>query len=258
MSTRRRARLNETASAGFTSSAGTYVRGRPTYAPDAIARLVRHLIDSPQPVADIGAGTGVMSEQLRERGISVIAVDPVINMLEKAPFPCRPLCATADSLPFGDASLKGVVAAQSFHWFANTTSLVEFHRVLGRDGVLALVWNERDARTDWVASYDAVVDRFAGETPRFSTFAWQQCLQESNHFEAGEYFECANPSVSSKAGVIARAMSTSFIAMLDDEQRASIERELDRVVAPLPEEFLFPYLTRVWIYRPIANLRSVR
>ena len=55
-------------------------------------------------------------------------------------------------LPHG--SVHAVIAAQSFHWFANEKSLSEIQRVLVPGGKFGLVWNARDHSVPWVKEMD--------------------------------------------------------------------------------------------------------
>jgi ubiquinone/menaquinone biosynthesis C-methylase UbiE len=66
-------------SLSFGSAAAAYERGRPTYPPEAIDWL---LLPGARDVLDLGAGTGKLTTRLVERGLDVIAVDPIAEMLE--------------------------------------------------------------------------------------------------------------------------------------------------------------------------------
>ncbi|MDF2826347.1 MAG: methyltransferase, partial [Mycobacterium sp.] len=66
-------------SRSFGSAAAAYERGRPSYPPEAIDWL---LPAGAQTVLDLGAGTGKLTTRLVERGLDVIAVDPLAEMLE--------------------------------------------------------------------------------------------------------------------------------------------------------------------------------
>ncbi|HEY8427370.1 MAG TPA: methyltransferase domain-containing protein, partial [Sandaracinaceae bacterium] len=70
----------------FTEQAGAYARARPGY-PDALVdRLAaRAGVRAGDPVADVGAGTGLFTRALAARGFAVTAVEPNAAMRAKAP-----------------------------------------------------------------------------------------------------------------------------------------------------------------------------
>ena len=72
-------RIDPVAAAGFASAADVYERARPSYPPEAIDWL---LPAEARDVLDLGAGTGKLTTRLVERGLEVVAVDPIPDMLE--------------------------------------------------------------------------------------------------------------------------------------------------------------------------------
>ena len=59
-----------------------------------------------------------------------------------------------------DESVDVVIAAQSFHWFANPSSLREIHRVLSTDGRFGMIWALPDFSLPWLAEIWAFLDPF--------------------------------------------------------------------------------------------------
>ena len=74
-----RAEPRQQRSLSFGAEAAAYERGRPSYPPEAIDWL---LPDDAADVLDLGAGTGKLTTRLVERGLTVVAVDPIPEMLE--------------------------------------------------------------------------------------------------------------------------------------------------------------------------------
>jgi SAM-dependent methyltransferase len=230
--------IHRAASDGYTTAADKYVLGRPDY-PAAIVDWLRDslALDATKTVVDLGAGTGKFTPRLLATGARVIAVEPVAQMLGKlsAAWPqVEALAGTADSIPLPDASVDAVVCAQSFHWFATIGALAEIHRVLKPGGKLGLVWNMRDARVDWVARLDAIVNRVEGDTPRYYTGVWRTVFPfkglgplHEQHFSVGH-------TGSPEDVIVNRVRSTSFIAALAPEERAKIEEELKALIAREP------------------------
>ena len=73
---------------------------------------------------------------------------------------------TAEDLPFADADLDAVTAAQAFHWFAGPAALAEFHRVLRPGGRLAVIFNRRDVTTPVQAALDDLLRPTVATRPR--------------------------------------------------------------------------------------------
>ena len=133
--------IHEAAARGFQQASEAYERGRPTYPPEAIARLVTALGIGPHStVVDLAAGTGKLTRQLVPSGARLIAVEPVEAM--RATFArvlpgVTILEGTAEALPLPDASAEALVVGQAFHWFDGPAALAEIHWVL-RPGIVNL------------------------------------------------------------------------------------------------------------------------
>ncbi|MGV9802616.1 class I SAM-dependent methyltransferase [Mycobacterium sp. NPDC003449] len=144
-------------SLSFGSEAAAYERGRPSYPPEAIDWL---LPDDAHDVLDLGAGTGKLTTRLVERGLDVVAVDPIAEMLEllSNALPDTPaLLGTAEEIPLPDNSVDAVLVAQAWHWFDPERAVAEVSRVLRPGGRLGLVWNTRDERMGWVKDLGQII-----------------------------------------------------------------------------------------------------
>lgn len=147
----------EARSLSFGSEAAAYERGRPSYPPEAIDWL---LPADARDVLDLGAGTGKLTTRLVERGLDVIAVDPIPEMLEllSNSLPDTPaLLGTAEEIPLADNSVDAVLVAQAWHWFDPERAVKEVSRVLRPGGRLGLVWNTRDERSGWVKDLGRII-----------------------------------------------------------------------------------------------------
>ncbi|WP_167105584.1 class I SAM-dependent methyltransferase [Mycobacterium sp. DL592] len=174
-------------SLSFGSEAAAYERGRPSYPPEAIDWL---LPPGARDVLDLGAGTGKLTTRLVERGLDVIAVDPIAEMLEllSSALPDTPaLLGTAEQIPLPDNSVDAVLVAQAWHWFDPEQAVAEVARVLRPGGRLGLVWNTRDERSGWVKDLGRIIghenDPFNDEVTLPEPFV----DQERHHVEWTSY-----------------------------------------------------------------------
>ena len=144
-------------SLSFGSQAAAYERGRPSYPPEAVDWL---LPTGARTVLDLGAGTGKLTTRLVERGLDVVAVDPIAEMLEvlSASLPDTPaLLGTAEEIPLPDDSVDAVLVAQAWHWVDPDRAIPEVARVLRPGGRLGLLWNTPDQRLGWVRELGEIV-----------------------------------------------------------------------------------------------------
>jgi SAM-dependent methyltransferase len=150
-------RSREQRSLSFGAEAAAYERGRPSYPPEAIDWLLQ---ENARDVLDLGAGTGKLTTRLVERGLEVVAVDPIPEMLEllSHSLPETPaLLGTAEEIPLPDDSVDAVLVAQAWHWFDPERAVAEVARVLRPGGRLGLVWNTRDERMGWVKDLGRII-----------------------------------------------------------------------------------------------------
>lgn len=134
----------------FTDRVETYVKYRPSYPVAALDFLYGEVGFSERSIiADIGAGTGIFSGLLLDRGSRVVALEPNEAMREAAVkrYASHPRYAScpgsAERSGLSDESVHHIVCAQSFHWFDRPAAKKEFRRILKPDGKVALIWNSR-------------------------------------------------------------------------------------------------------------------
>jgi SAM-dependent methyltransferase len=144
----------------FGAAARTYDARRPRYPAQLIDDL---LIRGARTVLDVGAGTGIMSEQLLQRGVDVLAVEPDPRMAEVARGKGIPIeIGTFENWGPAQRRFDLVVFGSSFHWVNPDIGLPKAHRLLASDGRLALIWNRvvptHPTRSDLAEIYQGYMD----------------------------------------------------------------------------------------------------
>lgn len=242
--------IHRAAASGYQAKSDAYSAGRPSYHPNAVDELVAALgVDA---WVEVGAGTGISTAAFVERGVEITAIEPVDAMrarLVDALPSVTALSGTSEAMPVPDASARVVLVAQAMHWFDHGPALDEIVRVLQPGGALVTLWNVRDQSEDWVRAYTSISDRYAGDTPRWHTQVWRRAIEVDARFVLEAERSIPNPQPSDPDAVVARMLSTSFIAALDEATQRELAEELRAVVAPLGSAFDYPYDTQFQIWR---------
>lgn len=132
----------------FTNRVDNYVKYRPSY-PASIINLLESECGLTREtiVADVGSGTGFMSELFLKLGNKVFGVEPNPGMraagerlLAKYPSFVS-VNATAEATTLPNESIDLIVAGQAFHWFERAATKLEFKRILKPGRWVVLVWN---------------------------------------------------------------------------------------------------------------------
>lgn len=140
----------------FTGKAKIYNKYRSSYANNCIEDIIKDRNISNQTIiADIGAGTGKLTEQFLEKGIKVIAVEPnkdMLNMARENLSKYGELIEfkeeAAEATKIENKSIDIIVVAQAFHWFDKELFKKECKRILKSDGLIAIMWNFIDYKQE--------------------------------------------------------------------------------------------------------------
>ncbi|MFE2282065.1 class I SAM-dependent methyltransferase [Streptomyces sp. NPDC059454] len=151
----------------FNAAAAQYAANRPSYPPalfDAIEELTGRPLAGAR-VVDVGAGTGMATARLHERGADVIAVEPGEGMAAefRRTLPDVPVVrGDGNALPLADHRADLLTYAQAWHWTDPAHAVPEAVCVLRPGGALALWWNTSADDVPWIAEASARADRHFG------------------------------------------------------------------------------------------------
>lgn len=244
-------RVMAAAASGFSAGADAYERGRPSYPADVVEVLCRELGIGPgSRVLDLAAGTGKLTRLLVPTGAEVVAVEPVAEMraqLEAAVAGVPALDGTAEHIPRPDGSVDAVTVAQAFHWFDPVAALREIARVLTPGGGLGLVWNERDTGEPWVAELSRIIrwdQRGEWQVPYTVEEDWAAVIDGLDvPFGPVQRYDTSYRQTLDTETLVARVLSTSYIAAQPAEERDRVAGEVRALVAGFGDTFELPYVT---------------
>jgi SAM-dependent methyltransferase len=165
----------------FGRVAEDYHRWRPSYPVAAVDWLAP---SAPARVADVGAGTGKLTELLVARGLDVEVVEPderMLAVLGRHNPAARLPQSDSSHLPVEDASMDAVLVADAWHWFDPDATVPEVRRVLKPTGWLGLVWN---VVAEPVEPWEFAIADDSDEYVRHSKGSVEGLSQRLSHFPA--------------------------------------------------------------------------
>ena len=235
----------------FESVADEYDTARPSY-PDGVFDALGPL--DGLRVLDIGAGTGIATRALLERGGDVVAIDTGPALLRRALARTPGLIATvADgaALPVRSGAADLVCFAQAWHWLDPTRRVHEIHRVLRPGGRWAGWWSH--ARADhepWFDRYWEAIETACPGTHRDQRDTkWGTTIKVGGHFAVDDRITVPWTRHISVDDWITDQASHSYIAGLPPDRRVKL---LGTLRAVLDEAFpggamSVRYETWLWI-----------
>ena len=205
----------QNATTRFADRASDYARARPSYPPEIVDAVLEGMGEPPSlTIADIGAGTGVFSRLLADRGARIIAIEPNASM--RAAAATHPGIhwrdGTGESTGLPDHSVDLVTVAQAFHWMRADDALREFHRVLRPGGRVAHVWNIQDRADPFTSGYCAAMERHAIDPPRSPWSLHDVSAALDNHplFTPREIVRVPSAQTLDLHALLSRAQSASY------------------------------------------------
>jgi ubiquinone/menaquinone biosynthesis C-methylase UbiE len=209
----------------FTSRADNYAKYRPSYPTEIIDYIVAQLKNKSQLVAaDIGAGTGISSRLLAEKGIQVIAIEPNEAMRDVAQM--HPLVefrhGSAEDTKLPDNSVDLVTCFQAFHWFNPESTFKEFARILKPQGKLAVVWNNRDRDDKFTNEYSRLTQIVSDNNCELR-YGTERYLHQPYGFNTVRHLVFPYQQALSSQALVGRAMSTSYIPQSGEKHSRFIQ-----------------------------------
>ena len=248
----------------FSSRVENYVRYRPSYPPAAIELLKSRCGLKPGAlVADIGSGTGILTQLLLEAGAEVVAVEPNEPMRAAAEAQLgtqarfRSVSGSAEATTLAQSSVELLLAAQAFHWFNVERARAEALRVIRPGGIGALLWNQHPSTASaFLGDYETLVRAHASE---YDQVVNSRADEASMRAYFGGSMECAafaNQQVFDYPGLVGRLMSSSYAPEPGAPGHESLLKGLRAIFErhAHADRVIFPYVTLVYY----AQLKPAR
>jgi SAM-dependent methyltransferase len=217
----------------FQGRADVYSKYRPGYPIGVLLALRREVgFNRERVVADIGSGTGILSELFLENGNRVYCVEPNKDMRRAAEEKLKRYAprfisvdGAAEATNLRGASIDLVAVGQALHWFDVEKARAEFARILRRDGYVSIVGNHRRGEGGVEEAYGRVIDRFAknrAATPKVDDAYVGRFLKN------GEFKKFVMPNSQSLdlQGMMGRLASASYMPPPDDREWIEVEKEV--------------------------------
>jgi len=134
----------------FSSRVENYIKYRPSYPPKIIEFLTeKKILSKHSIIADVGSGTGILSELFLKNGNKVFGIEPNSEMRRAAEIILKDysnfvsIHSSAENTSLLSNSIDLIVVGQAFHWFNVEKTRREFKDILKSDGYVVLIWNNR-------------------------------------------------------------------------------------------------------------------
>lgn len=130
----------------FTNRAQAYAKGRPGYTIDCIEKICEIVPDG-AVVADIGAGTGKLTQELAKQGYTINAVEPNKDMQRQLHLTVdmftnvKIVNGTAENTTLPDHCFDAITVAHALHWFDLECFKKECRRILKPHGIIIAIYN---------------------------------------------------------------------------------------------------------------------
>ena len=247
--------------ARFDNRVASYVRGRPHYPPALLACLgAEYGLGPTSVVADVGAGTGLLTRLLLTAGCAVHAVEPNAHMRAAADallgghpgYASHAGVAEATTLP--DRSVDFVVAGQAFHWFDPAAARTEFRRILRPGGWAAVVWTvRRETGAPVLTGYQALIEQFGLDYAQVDHTHVVDATRLTTFFGAAGFAQhtFVNHQPLDLAGVIDRIASTSYMPAPDHPSYPALLAAIHTLFAATAQQgrVSMDYATNLYIGR---------
>src|SRR5260370_19256032 len=222
----------------FSNRVADYVRYRPGY-PAAVLNLLRAEcgLRGGHVIADIGSGTGILSELFLKNGNRVYGVEPNTEMRQAGKQYLASydgfssIEGSAESTSLDNARVDFVTAGQAFHWFEPAAARREFIRILKPAGWVVVLWNERlTDTTPFLRDFEAFLRTFGTDYSRINeSYPREEQMRAFFQTTACRQRQIPNLQVFDFDGLAGRVRSSSYMPAQDQPSFAPMLSALKNI-----------------------------
>ena len=224
-----------------------------------LAYIEKQLGRSCEKVADVGAGTGKLTENLANIGLKGYAVEPNDAMRsagmeifkENTKFLWSKGTAEVTELP--DNSVDWVLMGSSFHWTDAPVALKEFHRILKPGGFFTAIWNPRDIeKSEWHMEIEAMIKEMVPNLKRVSSGSRMNMKDMEQKLLCTEYFKDLFLIEGSHEAVMTKERYIGAWRSVNDIQAQAGQEVFEEIIHKIEDkigdsdEIIVPYLSRAF------------
>ncbi|MFX1390694.1 MAG: class I SAM-dependent methyltransferase [Promethearchaeota archaeon] len=223
----------------FSNRVEKYIKYRPNYPQDIIQFLKKEeILRSNSVIADIGSGTGILSELFLKEGNKVYGIEPNFDMRDAGDkllgkySTFSSLEGSAENTRLEDNSIDIITAGQSFHWFNLDKSRMEFKRILKPEGWVILIWNRRKNLTNrFLIEYEKFLLEYGTDYQAIekSKLDFDKFFSRNNNKEPYNKINFDNYQIFDYEGLKGRLLSTSYIPLNDDPKYTNMLLDLRKL-----------------------------
>ncbi len=241
----------------FSGRADVYTLYRPSYPAEIIGILERECgLTQDAAVADVGSGTGKLTQLFLRNGNRVFGIEPNAEMraLAEREFEGHALfesiAGRAEETTLPPRAVDLVVAGQAFHWFDPERARREFARILRPPGWVVLVWNVRQVDgTSFLKAYERFLKTHATDyVPERHGRAHDPTLRSFFGPAGFRVGTLGNRQILDLDGLKGRVFSSSYMPAAGGPGHRTVLQELERLFRDHEEDgaVRLEYETRVY------------
>ena len=239
----------------FSERATDYARYRPSYPPSLIKELEAEVgLEKSWKIADIGSGTGILSELFLKNGNSVFCVEPNSQMrsLAEARLGGLPgfvsIVGRAEATTLPSHSVDLVVVGQALHWFDVPRARAEFERILRNPDNICIVFNNRRKNRPAERGYSALIRKYTGAEAR-RVPGFEDSVARFFGSRKPRRIVMPNSQTLTARGVIGRLASSSYMPQRGSGRWKSLERDARKFVGEHGGRVTIGYYTEAYLPR---------
>ncbi len=221
----------------FTSRVEHYSKYRPSYPQEVVMYVERECgLSGESVIADVGSGTGILSELWLKKGCAVFGIEPNERMRKECELLLRDykhftsVDASAEETTLAAESVDFVTAGQAFHWFDQEAARKEFSRILKPSGWVVLIWNNRrTVGTPFLEKLERLLQTFGTDYETVARAVNENTINKFFGKNNVRQRSFENKQILNRAGARGRLLSMSYTPQAEDPRFIEMLNDFDMI-----------------------------